>query len=353
MRRILLVIVVAAAACGGKHKEPVTPIPPEPPIGSDDDGSAAGSAQVGQGSGSAEEKPTEPAPPPQPAGPVDLTIEAPKTTVKLVSAGRGKRTKLALAAKTGSKQSIEIALDIAEHQAAPPELGGDQDTPFPTIVLSGDLEVKAVDDKGKADFVITVSGTDVRDSTGKLPATGLDELKGAIASVQGLTISGSVDANGQTSDLKLHVDKPKPETEKVLGQLVQMGLPTWPILPAEAVGAGAKWQVTRTTKVLDKLDVTYTTDYTLSDRKGGTAKLAGTIKAGGSDQQLGEAKLSNISGGGTADATLVDGQLFPAEKQSVETKFDATVNGPPDPSGKAQTAKLTVDLKQAATVTVK
>ena len=350
---MLLVMVVAAAACGGKHKEPVTPIPPEPPIGSDDDGSGSGSATAEQGSAKPEEKPAEPAAPPQPTGPVDLTIEAPKPTVKLVSPGRGKRAKLAIAAKTGSKQSIEIALDIAEHQAAPAELGGDQDNPFPTIVLSGDLEVKAVDDKGKADFVITVTGTDVRDSTGKLPAAGIEELKGAIASVQGLTISGSVDAGGQTSDLKLHVETPKPETEKVLGQLLQMGLPTWPILPAEAVGTGAKWQVTRTAKVLDKLDVTYATDYTLSDRKGGTAKLAGVVKAGGTDQTLGEAKLTNISGNGTADVTLVDGQLFPAEKLAVETKFDANVSGPPDAAGKPQTAKLSVDLKQAATVTVK
>ena len=346
----LVVLAVAAVSCGGSPK-PTTPPPQLPP-----ETAATAATPPATPDKPAEppaptppEKPAEPEPPP---GPVDVTVPAPELQVKLVSPGKGHRAKLAYTAKAGDKQAIEIVLDIAEHQGAPPELGGDQDNAVPSIVLTGDAAVKAVDPKGKADYVITVTGTDVRDTGGKLPAAGLEELKGALAGLQGMTISGSVGPDGTASDVKLHIDSAKAGTDKLVEPLLQIGLPMWPRLPTAAIGVGAKWQVAHTAKVLGKVDVTYTAEFSLAARTAKSATLTETITVSGADQALGDAKLSKIGGSGDGQVTLVPGQLFGELAQHVETKFDALVSGP-DQNGQTKSGTLSIDLKQARAIHLK
>lgn len=340
MRRTLLVLVVAAISCGGKSKPPTTPLPPDTKTEPDKPDTADKPA----------DKPAEP--PPAPAGPIDIAVEAPKTTVKLVSPGKGKRTALKLTPKVGAKQQVEIVFDGSEHQSAPAELGGDTDNPFPSIVLIGDSEVKAVDPTGKADYVVTISGTDVRDPTSKMPAATLEQLKGAISSIQGMTLSSSIDANGTQSAVKVHVDKPKAETQKVLDQLLELGLPAWPLLPSDPVAVGAKWQVTRSTKLVGKVDATYTTDYELSARSGATATIKGTTKVSGSDQDVGPAKLQKLGGAGDVEIALADGALYPKLAQHDETKFEVVVSGKDD-TGATKSGTISINFKQAVQITPK
>jgi hypothetical protein len=344
MRRTLLLLVIAAISCGGKPKPATTPLPPEAktePEEKPDD----------KPTEKPEAKPDEAATPPAPTGPVDATIEAPKMTVKLVSAGKGKKAPLKLTPKVGTKQQIEVAMDFSEHQSAPKDLGGDSDNSVPTVVLIGDSEVKAVDPAGKADYVITVTSTDVRDATGKLGTDELGKLKAAVASLEGMTMSGSIDATGAQSDIKLHVEKPKPETQAVL-ELVRVAMPILPPLPAEPVAVGAKWEVTRATKVMDKVDVTHTTDFELKDHKGTVWTIAGTTKVSGSDQDVAGAKLSKITGKGNVDVALTDGVLYPKLGQSVETGFQVEATGQ-GPDGKPVSATLQFGFKQGAQITPK
>ena len=354
MRRLLsAVLVVAAVSCGGKPKPSTTPPPQLPPDEKPQEPDTSAAAKPPE---TPPDKPAEPAEPPP--GPVDVTVPAAQETVKLVTPGKGKRTKLAVTAKAGDKQAIEIVLDLFEHQSASKEAGGDQDNAFPTLVFDGNAEVKNVDDKGNIDYVITVTGTDVRDASGKVEADDLDKLKGVLAGLQGMTISGSVQPDGTPSDLKFHLDSAKPGTDKMVEQIAQMGLPLWPRLPAEPVGVGAKWAVTHDVKLFDKVNVTYTMTYAMPARTAKGATLKETVKVSGADQTLGDAaaggaaKLTNIGGSGDGDATLVPGALFPALSEHVETKFDAEVTGP-DASGKPKTEKLTTDLKQSRALTLK
>ena len=345
MRRTLLVIMVAAASsCGGSQK-PTTPPPPlaetkpEPPP-----------------EPKPEPKP-EPAPAPKPVGPLDVTVSPPKTTVKLVNAGKGKKVALKLTPKQGVKQQVELALDFTEKQTAPEELGGKSEHGLPTVVLTGESEVKAVDDKGKAEYTLTVSDTDVR---GTPNANAEQEamkpkIKEALQSLKGMTIGGTVDANGQQSDVKLHVDKGDDAAQGAL-ELVRVALPWWPMLPAEPIGVGAKWQVTTTTKLIDKVDVTQTTDYELVAHKGNTWQIKGTTKVTGTDQDLEGAKVTKIGGNGTVEVAMVDGALYPTLKGSLDTGFTASVTGPDpaDQSGKAtKTVSLMINVVQGAAVTPK
>jgi hypothetical protein len=336
-----LLLVVAAVSCGGSQKPnnppPLPETKPEPPPETKP--------------APPEEKPA----PPQPK-PIDVSIAVPKTTVKLVSPGKGKRVALKLTPKQGNKQQVELALDLSEKQTAPAELGGSSENTIPTVVLTGEAEVKSVDDKGKTEYQLTLNDADTRDTA--KPSDDQAKMKGplkeAFSSLKGMTIGGTIDANGDQSDVKLHMDKGDENAQRAL-ELLVLGLPRWPLLPTEPIGVGAKWQATTTTKLLGKVDATQTTDYELVAHKGNTWTIKGTTKVAGNDQELeGSAKLTKIAGSGSVEVALVDGALYPTMKGSVDSGFTATVTGPdPADQTKSKTVSLTINVVQGAAVTPK
>src|SRR5262249_44570395 len=135
-------------------------------------------------------------------------------------------------------------------------------------------------------------------------------------------------------------------------------LPKLPVLPKEAIAAGAKWQVTSTGKLAEQLEVTYTTEYQLVTRKGNTATIKGTTKVTGIDKTIEtpaqgqnpsvKTVMSKIKGFGSLDATLIDGALYPALKSEVLTGFSVSVTAA---NNAAQEG--TLEMKQAATITPK
>jgi hypothetical protein len=309
MYRLSIWLFVAAAACGGPKPSPTTvPLPPDKP---------------------AEPAPqpvadtTQPAPTPEPPKalpPVEVTVPANKVTVKLVSPGKGKRAALRYTTKAGDKQQVELALDFSATQTETGKAPADQIVP--TIVLAGEAETKSIDKDGIAAYALTVSSTDARDVQGSdLTA---EKFKIVLGSLAGLIISSSVATNGAAGDVAMKIEKPNEMTPGAL-ELISMTLPQFPVLPAEPVAVGAKWQATATAKLAGKLDVTQVTDYELVAHKGTTWTIKGTTKVTGTDQDVGVgAKITSIKGSGTSEATLADGTLYPTTKSSLATQFTAS-----------------------------
>ncbi|HEU0035485.1 MAG TPA: hypothetical protein VFQ53_32970 [Kofleriaceae bacterium] len=305
MKRLALVLVVLAA-CGGKDKKQtnLAPLPDDKPV--------------------AKAEPTppkpepEPAKPPPPSGPLDLKIPATTTTVKLVSAGKGKRQPLKLSAKAGQKQAVEVSLDFALKQS----MGGQsEDNVVPTVVLSGDAETKAVDPSGTAQYTLTITKTDAKETAGsQVP---IDKFKEILATLSGLTIGGTVGPNGSTGEVTMHLDKQAEATGQAV-ELIRLTLPPWPALPTEPIAPGAKWQATTTTKLADKLDVTQVTDYELVSYKGKVWTIKGKTKVSGADQMMQGGKITKITGTGTSDFTLADGALYPSHKTTLDASFIAS-----------------------------
>lgn len=334
MRHLLFATLIAAAACGGKQKSTTPPPPlPEPQV--------------------AEQKPAEPPkeeakePEPQvPEGPLALTLPAPEVTVKLVSPGKGKKAPLKLATKAGDKQAIELTMDFAGKQTAPPELGGSSEQVAPTVVLLADVETKEVGSDGATKFLMTISGVDARDMPGaKTPGA---EFKQELLSLTGATIDGAVNPNGSTSDLTLRVEKPDKNTAGAMGLLKLSLMPMWPVLPSEAIAPGAKWTVTQTAKVADRLEVTQTTNYQLVSKKGKAWKIKGTTTVTGAEQDIEGAKFGSIGGSGTSEVTISEGMLLPLAKHTVKTDFTATAEPAPN-----QKVSLVFHLEQANGITPK
>jgi hypothetical protein len=317
---------VVAVACGGTSKPPPTaPLPDDKPA------AAATPPAPAPAAPPAAAATAEPKPAPAPAGPVEVKIAAHDTTVKIVSAGKGKKEPLRYGAKTGAKQALELAMDFA----------GKQDTEekiVPTIVLTGEVETRSVDKEGTSEYTMKVTGTDARAVTGsQVP---LPEFKTVIDVLSGLTIGGKLGATGVAGETTLRLDKAAANTADTL-ELLRLTFPTLPVLPKEAVGVGAKWQSTSLAKLADRLDVTQVTDYELIAHTGSTWKIKGTTTISGKDQEIDGAKISAISGSGTSETTLAAGALYPTHKSSLQTQFKA--------SEKDKSTELTIKVGGAVT----
>jgi len=307
MSRLSILLFAVVTACGGKSTPPpTTPLPADP----------APPAEEAK-----KEAPPEPEKPPEPLGPVEVKIPAAPVTVKLVSAGKGKKAPLRYSTKPGDKQQVELAMDFSAKQT---ENGTSQDQIVPTIVLVGDAETKTVDKDGNAAFTLTVNTTDARDVAGsQIPA---EKFRTVLGSLAGLTISSSLGANGAVGDVTMRVEKPTDMSAGAL-ELIRLTLPSFPVLPKEPVGVGAKWQATTTAKLADKLDVTQVTDYELVAQKGTTYTIKGKTKVTGVDQKMQGGDISGIKGSGSSEATLTTGTLYPAYKILLETEFTAAEAG--------------------------
>ena len=310
MRIASFAVIAALLGCGGKARpgqHPTLPDEPQP--------AAAEPKEIPI---AAESEDPEDAPPPVPTGPIEIKIPAQQTTVKLVGKGKGKLAPLRYAGKVGGKQQVELVLDFTSTTT----MGAEKmERTAPTILLAGEAETKAVDKDGRADYAITVSGTDVREVAGAAKPS--DEVKQVLASLVGLVIGGDLAADGTAGDVTMRVEKPDAGTVRALGML-RLTLPVLPRLPAEPVGVGAKWQTTTTTQLAEKIIVTQVTDYELVATKGNTWSIKGQTTVSGADQELHGGKISSIHGTGTSELTLAAGALYPSYKTSVETQFTAS-----------------------------
>jgi hypothetical protein len=326
MSRLTILALVFAAACGGKSSPPpTTPLPEDKPS----------EPMV---------KPEEPAKPAEPpkAEPIELSIDAPAVTVKLVKAGAGKKAKLAYAAgAAGAKTPVEIAFDIGQKATMTGQ--GSEEVITPTIVLLTDAETTA-DDATTIGYTFSLNGIDARDVPNQNPKMTAQAIRDQIGSLNGLTIKGKVGVNGVASGATaVRIEKGDAAGKQVV-DLVRQAFPSWPALPTEPVGVGAKWTATSKATLMGKLELTQETSYELVSRKGNLSTIKGTTKITGTDADLDGQKISGIKGGGTVEATLTEGQ-FPAFKTNVTTGFTVT-----DPTkGEA----LTLDVKVGSAVTPK
>lgn len=323
--RSSLVVVLVAACSGSPAKPPVEPV-----------------AEAKPAEPAAPAKPAEPPAPPPPQ-PLDLKLPASKPTVKLVDPGRGKRTALKLAPKQGDKQAIELALDFTTKQTNPDGTPG-QDQIAPTIVLAGDAEVKDVTGEGAANVTWTVASADARDVTGELRKA--EEVRPALQAFKGLQVTSAIASNGD-SEAAIHLDNMDPNLIDVLKVLV-LSYPTFPSLPKEPIGVGAKWTATLDTSMMDAVSLTETTTYELKEHKGSTWTIKTTTKVAGKDQDVGQTKLQKITGSGSGEITITDGALFPKLAWKRERSFTAATD-----KGKVDVALKTNAAITPATPTTK
>jgi hypothetical protein len=338
MKRTSSLLFVAVFACGGSSPPTTMPLPPE---------NEAKPAE-----------PEKPAPPPPPAPPVakpiDLAIAAPQTTLKLITAGGGKKAVLKLAATQGAKQHLDLTLDFSGKQTAAPELGGTSEDTAPTVILASDIEVGEVGSDGTAKFTVTVSGQDAKDRAGaKVTAAQFKAEK--MGDITGLTLAGSVGPNGQLGALAIHLDKADEKKATMVALLKLLMMPMWPQLPTDPIGVGAKWTVSAPFKIAERLDTTQTVDYEVVSHTGKTWEIKGTVKLAGADQKVdNQASFDKIGGAGKIAMTLTDDAFVPQSSSTLTSDFTANVTLPAEAGSAAgQTRSAQFHLEQGFAVAPK
>lgn len=316
------IVLLVVAACS--HPAPPKDVPQLPP-----DPSTEAPAPTADATKPKPPEAPKPPPPPPPKEPHDATIPAVTSTVKVVSAGAGKRAKIVIGG--AAKQPLDVTFGFTIRQ-------NEVSQKLPEIVLHTDAEATAAGADGTA-YKLVVTKVDTRDVSGE---TRPERFEEQLAPFVGMTISGTVKPDGTTTDTHLHLDLADPRTAGTMDHLFAPGLLSlWPVVPTEPIAPGAKWTVTSTRKVVD-LEVTQVTQYELVSAKGGAYEIKGTTSVTGKDQTLEGAPVSQIGGDGTF-TTKSTGGLFSTTHTDVSAHFTATV--PPQDGQPGGT--LTMEMKFA------
>ncbi len=328
MRGTLLVVLAAACAHAQQTANP-PPLPPDQGSAADEDGSGSGSAVA------AVTPPPKPEPPqPPPKVPHDAALPAPVPTLKLVSAGAGKKTKLVIAGVAGAKQGVDVAIDFGARQ-------GSADQTLPAIVLHGDLEVLAA---GAANtYKLTAAQVEAKDVPNETRPPQFDQ---AVAALAGLVITGDVAANGTPGAIKIHHDAADLNTSGIIEAVIAPGfLSPWPVLPDQPIGPGAKWTVTTPRKFRDRLEYIETTDYELVSAGKGGMEIKAASKLAGPEQELDGAKVTAVSGSGTYHVTMTNG-LLGTSHADIKLGFTASA-----PQGPGANETLTFEFRFSSDIT--
>jgi len=163
----------------------------------------------------------------------------PSPTVTLVDGGKGTKRKLRYRYAAGTKDSARMTMDMKmamsmNGQAMP-------SPPIPTMVLSLDTVITGVDKDGAARYEMTLH----RSAT---PTEGADEMARAmdkaLSALDGLVGRATITDRGHHRDL--HYDIPEgadPQARQMIQQMEGSMSQIGALLPDEAVGVGAKWDV--------------------------------------------------------------------------------------------------------------
>jgi len=323
-RVVSVALLSLLLACGGKSSTPapLAPLPDDGAVPHQDDQAKAPPVQ--------EDREQEKAPPEPPLEPMTLTLEARTPEVAVVAKGKGKKAALRYALVAGATQRFELAVRMKA------DLSGNQMV-MPELHATYAREIQSVADDGTATVRFTleeISATDVSGATA--PAA---EVSAALAAFVGLTIDTTITPQGLFGTQTVHLPPgADPQTFELIA-------PNMVVLPADKVGAGAKWKVT--TQSFGNIAATVTSTFKLDSRKGDVAKVSGATTVSAQPQTMNQggmtAQLEKLEG---SDAVKLELDLARAVGVgTIEQKWSMQMN--------ANGQSMTVAMEKVSTVAAK
>ena len=190
--------------------------------------------------------------------------------LKVISTGIGNKEKLRFTPKVGSKQTINVALNKDTLMSI-----GNFKMPrakLPTYLITLDSTVTKVDSNGDISYDIAYSDVKIQGDAQTKPQL-IKVISKQIGQLENFKASAVIDNQGRTKNLNYVI----PETvdvnikflvEQLSNSLQQLSSP----VPEEAVGNGAKWQVSSNTSI-NGINLNQTTTYELVNVNNGVATL--------------------------------------------------------------------------------
>ena len=267
--------------------------------------------------------------------------------VKLLEAGAEPRKVLRLHPNPGDKQTLSLTMKMAMEM----KMGGVQSpaTKLPAMTMTTDVTVKAVSDNGDITYELVMGDTSVADEPGASPQV-VEAMKSALAGGKGMSATGTISSRGFSKGTEFKAPPgANPQARQVMDQMrdsfSQMAVP----LPEEAVGSGAKWEVSMPVKS-QGMTIDQTATCELVSIEGEHLTIKRTITQRAANQKIEnpampgmKVDLTQMTGKGTSERTLDLGKLLPSagtsdlhseaamaldmggQKQAISTKTDLNV----------------------------
>jgi hypothetical protein len=268
--------------------------------------------------------------------------------VKLLNAGAEPRRTLRLQAKPGDKQKVGMAMKMAMNM----EMGGmpAQAVKMPAMAMDMEVTVKEVSPEGDITYETIMGDVSVAAEEGVMPQV-VDAIKASLESLKGFSGSGTISSSGKarSTDMKLPGDT-SPQMRQTLEQMHDSFSALTTMFPEEAVGPGAKWEITLPLKS-QGMTITQTTTSELVSVDGDTLNVKSTVIQHAANQKIENPAMpglkmdvTKMTGKGTGDATVNLNQILPA-KAAMDSKSEIAMSMDMAGQKQAMTMKMDINLK--------
>ena len=157
--------------------------------------------------------------------------------VKLLSAGNEPRKALRLAPKAGDLQKALMTLQMSMGP------GGGELMKIPAIKIAFQVETKSVTPEGDINDEILIEDVTLDEASGGAPQMA-EAMKAALGTVKGMVVANTISDRGASK--KVEVKYPAgadPTARQSMEQMKDSFLNAQVVLPEEAVGPDAKWEI--------------------------------------------------------------------------------------------------------------
>jgi len=280
---------------------------------------------------------------PQPVDPGQVSRKAPaqrlpkadKPIVRLLDPGAEPRTVLRLEPKVGDRQLVALTMKL--------RMDPGPFTNLPPVVMTTRITIKHVSPNGDIRYERVITDVNVPDGSGPA-APDMKLLKTDFSRLKGLTTSGVMSSRGLSISERTQTKSSKPgEALPAIVRLFRMQMEEAlniiaAPLPLEAIGAGAKWEVTPAAGSRDEV-VKAVYEVVSIERNRVTTKI--TVTASASKQK---SKDFAMTGTGSGEMTMDLARLMPAEGNLVYGMEASESDPAGGPKGKI-TMKMRMDLR--------
>ena len=236
-----------------------------------------------------------------------------KVQVKLLEAGAAPRRKLRLQPKPGEKQSMTMTMTMGM-QMQVGEMPA-QETKLPAMKMRMATAVTDIAENGDITYELKFTDATVADGV-ESPAVAA--MKTALDGFKGLSGTGKISNRGVVESSQMNVPPDAaPQLRQMMDQMKESFSNVGEPFPDEAVGPGAKWEVTMPIKS-QGMTIQQRATYELVSLEAETVTMRSTLSQTAANQRIQnpsmpnmKVELTKMSGEGTGERTCGLGKILP------------------------------------------
>lgn len=218
----------------------------------------------------------------EPAAAVKAVVPG-QPQMKLLEAGAEPRKVFRIQTKAGDVQKATMTLQISMGMNAPDMPGGQ--IKMPAMKLKMVATTKSVSAEGDINYEMLLEDVEVVSDASVMPQMA-DAIKESLKGVKGLVVAGTITERGFSKKVEAKIPSGvDAQTRESLEQMKQSFANTAFLLPEEALGVGAKWEIKDKVKAQD-MTIDQATKYELISVAGDVLTTKSSITQSAANQKI-------------------------------------------------------------------